>query len=303
MSVQSVPDIKNGFVIHYGGALHSVEANTFANSLVAIARVFEETNCILFPDLKIEMRVEALAQGSFRPRIRLFTSSLLSHITPFLPEKNQLIFVVLGILSLHQCTGDNPASITINSDTVVFSNEKGKLEIPRTAYDSAKKLSDNKTIKAAIEQNFSIIASDPSITSFGFTQETDSEDFLFYETQTNFNRYVSQEQKEEDEDRRVVEQDAELKLLKVILEKGSRKWEFVWNGFKISAPVTADKFWEDLRLRKIQIAQGDSIQAVLKIYQVRDPYSGAFLNERYEVSDVKEYCKVLRQRDDLFDKP
>ncbi len=49
-----------------------------------------------------------------------------------------------------------------------------------------------------------------------------------------------------------------LSLLKVILERGSRKWEFVWNGIKISAPILDENFWNDMRERKIHITQGDS---------------------------------------------
>ncbi len=58
------------FVFHYGGQLSSVDANTFANSLVNMARIIEEINHYLHPDCRIEVRVEALAPGSFRPRIR-----------------------------------------------------------------------------------------------------------------------------------------------------------------------------------------------------------------------------------------
>ena len=293
-------EITNDFVIHYGGALHSVEANTFANSLVAIARVFEETNYLLNPAYKIEIRVEALAEGSFRPKVRLFTKNLVSKISPFMPEKNTLVPVVLALFALHPSGSGN--TIIINADNVVMQNGKSKIVIPKEAYESAKKISNNKVIKSAISQNFSILDEDSSITSFGFTPNEKSDDYLFFEDSVNFKEYCKFDS-EEDKLTKTVDLSAELKLLKIILEKGNRKWEFVWNGIKISAPITDSVFWEDLRIGNIQISQGDSIDVILRIYQKKDPYADVFLNEKYEITEVKKYNKTLKQKDDLFDKP
>lgn len=292
--------ITNDFVIHYGGALHSVEANTFANSLVAISRVFEETNYLLNPEYKIEVRVEALAEGSFRPKVKLFSKNLVSKISPYKPEKNQLVPIVIALFALYQGAANDET--IINADNVVLQNGKSKIIIPKEAYEKAQKVSSNKVIKSAIAQNFSILDEDPSITSFGFTPDEKSDDYLFFEDSISFKEYCEYDL-EEDKLTKEIDQEAELKLLKIILEKGNRKWEFVWNGIKISAPITHDAFWEDLRLGKVQISQGDSIDATLRIYQKKDPYADVFLNEKYEVIEVKKYNKALKQKDDLFDNP
>jgi len=53
-------------VIHYGGALTSVDAYTFANSLVAFADTVRAINYELNPGQNVEVRLEAVGPGSYR---------------------------------------------------------------------------------------------------------------------------------------------------------------------------------------------------------------------------------------------
>jgi hypothetical protein len=57
-------------VIHYGGALKSVDAYTFANSLVAFGDAARAINASVESGHDIEIRVEALGDGSFRAVIK-----------------------------------------------------------------------------------------------------------------------------------------------------------------------------------------------------------------------------------------
>ena len=90
-------------------------------------------------------------------------------------------------------------------------------------------------------------------------------------------------------------EEVNLQLIKAILEKGKRKWEFAWKGIKISAPVSDDKFWNRMARGEVSIKQGDSVRANLQIIQVLDPYSKVFFNESYEVIDVLEYIPYPEQ--------
>lgn len=143
-----------------------------------------------------------------------------------------------------------------------------------------------------------MINNDPSIDSFGIVKEIDDKKYLFYASKKEFKKFINHNI--EDENRKMKEEvmpNQRLSLLKVVLERGSRKWEFVWNGIKISAPVLDESFWNDMRERKIHITQGDSITADLKIYKTLDPYSNIYLNERYEVVRVDGHRKELSQQE------
>ena len=115
----NVKDITDDFVIHYGGKLHSVEANTFANSLVAITRIFEETNYLFNPDFQVEVRIEALAEGSFRPKINLITKSIQAKISPYTPDKKSLLPIVISIFALQS---PSPNHVTNQNNITIHGN-------------------------------------------------------------------------------------------------------------------------------------------------------------------------------------
>ena len=57
-------------VIHFGGSLTSVDAYTFANSLLAFADTIRAVNTVINPNQNIEVRLEAIGPGSFRAVIK-----------------------------------------------------------------------------------------------------------------------------------------------------------------------------------------------------------------------------------------
>lgn len=290
-------DISDEFVIHYGGQLHSVEANTFANSLVYLSQVIEEISFLQNPDFSVEIRIEALAEGSFRPKIKLFGKTIKSKLTPFFPEKNQTIPILIATLALFNFGKDDSDNITINDSEVIIAQGETKIIIERKIYDKAENIKSNKIVAKSLSDHFQTIENDSSIESFGLAKSITDKEYLFYTDRKHFNNFINIEQKTSDDKRIEIKPNQTLRLLKVILERGSRKWEFVWNGIKISAPVFDDDFWEQMRKREISISQGDAIVADLKIYQVLDPYSGIYFNEKYEIINVKSHEKVMRQQE------
>jgi hypothetical protein len=98
----------------------------------------------------------------------------------------------------------------------------------------------------------------------------------------------------EDNQRAIIEV-ADLHILRAILERGTRKWEFSWRGIKISAPMLDEKFFDDFFAHEITIAPGDSLEVKLKIYQLRDQDTGIFTNQRYEVIEVLRHIPRMKQ--------
>ena len=88
---------------------------------------------------------------------------------------------------------------------------------------------------------------------------------------------------------------AQLQILRAILERSTRRWEFVWHGITISAPVLDQSFYNDFFEHKITIAPGDSLEAKVKIYQKRDDDTGIYTNDKYEVIEVLKHLPRPRQ--------
>src|SRR5690606_42133860 len=84
---------------------------------------------------------------------------------------------------------------------------------------------------------------------------------------------------------------------RAILERSKRKWEFVWQGFKISAPVLDEMFYDDFFAHKVKIAPGDQLEAKVKIYQIKDEDTGIYSNDRYEVVEVIKHIPHIEQGD------
>jgi len=96
-------------------------------------------------------------------------------------------------------------------------------------------------------------------------------------------------------DTRVVHEQCELQIVKAILERSHRKWEFMWRGVKISAAISDDNFYKRFFAHEITIAPGDSLKVRLAIRQQRDPTTAIYSNISYEVVEVIDHIPRVRQ--------
>jgi len=292
----NLADFKNTFIISYDGQLHSIEANTFANSIVAISRIIEEVNYFISPDSKVEIRIEAIDKGSWKPTIKVCPKNFWNKVVPYLPEKNQTVATFIAVLALFSL-GNNKDTITVKDEEVIIETNNSKIILPREIYNNANKIKNQKNIKSEVASSFSIINNDPSISGFKIQKSLEDKSFPFQAKKEDFNYFINIIDAQEDLDgnKKKLTEEASLQLIKVILEKGKRKWEFAWKGIKISAPVSDDKFWDKMAKGEVSIKQGDSIKANLQIIQVLDPYSKVFFNESYDVIEVIDYITSPEQ--------
>jgi hypothetical protein len=88
---------------------------------------------------------------------------------------------------------------------------------------------------------------------------------------------------------RIISEQCELQIVKAILEQNTRKWEFMWHGVRISAPVLDSSFYSKFFAHTITIAPGDELKARLSIKQALDLRTGIYTNIAYEVAEVFEH--------------
>jgi hypothetical protein len=101
---------------------------------------------------------------------------------------------------------------------------------------------------------------------------------------------------------RTVPEKATIRIIKAVIAKGDRKWEFVWNGVRISASIKDPVFLADLIARKYLIGAGDALEVVLHIDQERDELANVWLNTGYSVHHVERYISASRAQElDLND--
>lgn len=292
MDVIDVRAFESDFVIYFGAEPKRINAYTLASSLVSIADAVKAANSLINPGYDVEVVVEALAEGSFKAKVRtLYTGA--SNIFSTENLKAITLGVIAAYVYQHSLSSDQAVNVFVKTDEVIVEQRNKRIVIPRDVYDSVKEVEKSERFTQSIGKAFEALERDADIESIGFTRGLDDEIPPILIPRSRF--ALLSDSPEIQENQREVLDVATLHILRAILERGKRKWEFVWRGIKISAPVLDERFFDDFFAHKIMIAPGDSIEVKLKIYQSRDPDTRIFTNNRYEVIEVLRHIPTPKQ--------
>jgi hypothetical protein len=289
-------DIGDDFVVHYGGRLNQVNAYTFANSLVALADSIRATNTVLNPGQDVEIAIEALGHGSFRAKLRT-TKKSLKNLFSLQGAGTGLIVGLLANQIWQAAHPLKPANIIINDDSVVFEYNGSKVILPKAAYSAYEQTCNLKEVKNGVARAFDELNKDESITEFGLTRDLNDGDLAFRIEREQFAVIAGGARAEPAP--REEEKRASVQVVRAILERSSRLWEFVWQGNRISAPVLDSKFYDDLYRRRISLATGDILEVTLAIKQRPIVGTDIYENVGYEVRQVHKHTP--RPTQDVLD--
>lgn len=275
------------FVIHYDGKLNEVNAYTFANSLICISNLIDEINQRLNPDFAIEIRVEALCQGSFRPTIKLVRKNI-STIFKGLIKKEQIVPILISLYTLKQAGGPTNIEVILKGEEVTISRPSATIKIPRSVYDNSVKIYGDINIQKYLVQNFTILEDDPNITGFGFAESIEKPQLLFNSIKEEFFEMAQVDVAKPEEDIKVTEDRSKIQIIRPILEKRKRKWEFVWRGVRVSGYIN-DKAFSDSIEKGVRLGIGDQLDVTMEIRQIRDTATNTWINELYTIKEYHGY--------------
>lgn len=292
MDVIDIKEFEEEFVIFFGGKPKRINAYTLASSLVSIADAVKSANLLINPGYNVEVVVEAFGEGSFKVKVKT-----LYHGAKNLFSNENLKAIALSVIASyiyqHTLSPDVEINVIVNTEEVVIEQGDQKIIIPREVHDSVKEVEKSDKFKQSIGRTFEAIEKDQDVESFGITPKIEDDEPLILIPRSKF-ALLSDPPEIEDNQRSVIEV-ADLHILRAILERGSRKWEFVWRGVKISAPLFDQNFYNEFFAHKITIAPGDSIEVKLRILQTRDKDTGIFTNNKYEVIEVLRHIPRMKQ--------
>ena len=271
--------------IRYDGQTNQIDANTFINSLLQISLIIQEVNKELYPEKKVNVKINALREGSFVVDI-ILQSSLISDITDFFSAKDgiaitSIIGVIGSLITIKQfLKKDAPTVIENKGDDVIIVNGSGnKTIVNKTVFNIYK---NNTTIQNALSDEFSTLNSDSNISSFEMFDANDrplcnvSKD-EFYDLSEKF---IDQN----DEINKKISVNATLNIVRLPFEKNV-KWEFYYQGNKISSKMEDDDFYTKINNGE-RFAKGDSLDVNLEINQQFDISVNAYVNKSYTVKKV-----------------
>ena len=302
MKVVDISKFEDSVVLHFETEGHRINAYTLASTLVSLADAAKAANSQLNPGYDIEIIVEALGGGSFRARIRAYYRK---NRTLF-SSTNLILTVVLGVLGnyIYERTlaVDDKVKVEIKTDEVVIQRGDEKIIVPRKVYDATRQAERNPEFRNAISQTFEAIKHDEKIRGFGMTRNMDDPPPQIIVNKDTIER-LAVPPTPDSSNTRVVTEIVELVILKAILERGDRKWEFVWRGVRISAPIVDQSFYNRFFDHTIKIAPGDLLKVKLGMNQRRDPDTGIYANDSYTVLEVFEHVPRPQQADLSLPKP
>lgn len=279
-------------VLHFGGERSHINSYTLASALVAIADAAKEANSIVNPGYEIEVVVEAIGEGSFRAVIKTSYKGL-TNLFSAGDAKTIVLSIIASFIYQQAFSPSQEITLEVDESQIIVQQGDREIVISREVYEAQKKVQKSERFRQCISRAFESLEKDPKIGEFGFTRGMTDELPAFVVPQDRFGNLTVLPTMEEPT--REVDEIAELQIRRAILERSTRKWEFVWRGIKISAPVLDEAFYKDFFAHKITIAPGDSLDAVLRIHQTRDEDTGIYTNERYEIIQVRKHLPQVRQ--------
>lgn len=293
MKVVRISEFKDTVVLYFDTQGHKINAYTLASALVSFADAAKEANSLINPGYEIEIVVEALSSGSFRTRLKAFykeSRNLFSNQT--------LVAVVISIAANYiyerTLSLDNDVKVIINTDEVIIETKDERVVVPREIYDATREVAKSQKFQDNISKTLKAIGEDSNISGLGLAPSIESPKPEVMIPREKLNQIYAATNTE-DAKERIIEEIVELRIFKAILENSSRKWEFMWRGVKISAPIKDQSFYSDFFAHSITIAPGDGIEARLRIKQKRDDNTGIYSNVSYEVNEVFKHIPRMTQ--------
>lgn len=298
MGIVNVGDLGGEqIVVHFGGALTSVDAYTFGNSLIAFADTVRAVNGVLNPGQYIEIRLEAVGPGSFRAVVKRLKKGL----GGFLARGAEAVFwgIIATLIYENLLKHDPHTTIRVEPNEVIIEKDGDTIIIPRTIYEQMPAVRTDPQVQKNLSRTFQVIEEDSAIENFGLTPNLQDEKPLVQISRTEFSILAATDyalEVTDDARHRVRTERVRLVILKAWFVAGNRKWSFEWNGVPISAPIVDESFFDKLESREILIGQGDALDVELTYEQNYDDSLGVYVNDPQTFQVTKVFASVPRAR-------
>jgi hypothetical protein len=274
-------------VLYFGTEQKAINAYTLASTLVSLADAIKESNLQINPGYDIDVLISDLGSGSFKAVIKAIYTSAKN-----LFSKNRVEAVVLSILASflydHFLATKPNVIVNVSPEYVVVEQGTDRVIVQKDVYDHTKEIEKNQPKFAKnVSKAMQTISNDPAISSIAIIPTIDSEPTVSI-PKDSFDSFIIEDADESPSpDDKTEEMRTTLQITRAILENNKRrKWEFLWNGVRIPAPVLDNTFYHRFEEHLITIAPGDTLDVLLKVYQRKMKDINVYENYKYEVIQV-----------------
>ena len=268
------------YVFTFGTAENFVKSQTFIDGTEGFVDVLRLIGNRIDALTEIEYYIEAIEPGSVRVNIRGFYKKLNNFVS-----NNILGIIIVSVFAnwlSDKLKRDDAPIVQVGSELTQIEINGKIIVIPKDALKYYQSLKNSEDIDRAVKKTFRPIQADPAVNFIGFEFEDEKNKVDF-----KINRPEIEVLAKEDEITEKTETErAEITIIRAILERSRRKWEFNWNGVKISSAITDAGFYKKFESHVYQIAPGDKLDVDLQIKRRLDRQSGVWEAVYYEITSV-----------------
>ena len=282
------PPVAHGkdFKLKFGGGSHEIDVHTLIGVLISSTDILQEINKEIAPDKKLEVKIQALAPGSFLVHIEL-NLTLLQGLADFFTMENAahagvLLGAFVDLIDLHKfLKGEVGKTEQANGNTLTITNNNGQLkQVNNTIYNI---YLNNEKVGPALSKNFAALDSNPEVTEFDVLDA--NENTLLEIKRAEFEE-LSKYNSTKEKNINVFVQTTKLKLF----FDPNHRWYFNWkDGKKISAPIADPVFNQKVKDGIGRYASGDTLEVELEVTQLYDPNYETFVNHSYRILKVIDH--------------
>jgi hypothetical protein len=283
------------FRVKFDGSEHVIDTETYIQALISLTTVLKEVNYQLGKTERISINVAAESEGSFdvamvlKATEHLFNEHTISYLSG-------LVTITGGLITLKKYfRKSDPGQAEIAGDVVTIKDVSGNV-IYQTTRETYNIYATNQVVQDALSSHFGSLDKDENISGFELNYNDES-------VRINKEEFADLAQRVEIElpERETVTLSTGLVIVKMVFEGRDRKWEFLYNGVKISATISDSEFWDRINAGQ-RFGKGDVLVGDLKIFREYDANVGAYYNREYQVSSVREHKpRAVREQTSLED--
>jgi predicted DCC family thiol-disulfide oxidoreductase YuxK len=262
---------------------HRVNAYALATTLVAMADAAKEANRLVNPGYELEVVVEAMGPGSFRTRLRAVYKSV-DNLFSGAAVNNIIWGIVAAFIYEQTLAPDGRVTVNVSTDEIVIEQGNDRIVVPREIHEAKELLMESEEFCASVGKALDTVADEDGVTGFSLSTRDDELQAVINREQCKAVALLVIDTP----NRRFVDEIAELEIIRAILERSRRRWEFVWRGIRIAAPVTDEAFYMEFAAHEVTIAPGDILEVKLRVYQRLDVAANIYINDSYEVIEVQQ---------------
>jgi hypothetical protein len=285
------------FKVIYEGNQHDIRADVLLDSIGSVTDLVSTVNENLGDDRDLKIRISAPERGSFGIDL-----SLLSDVATMAMSEDTvtytaaLVGTLTGLYELHKWLGgEDPDQVEDEGDTIrVYQNDGNVKEFDADVVNIY--LGDDDA-REELDSTYESTQRDDRVEGFRI-EDADTGEEKFRADRKEFEE-LSGADRDDEPDRRTVSDRAQVTVVRVIFDP-DRKWEFLWEGDKLSARINDVGFWARVENREEQFASSDRMEVELERVQEYDPNLEDWVTQDYEITQVNDHWKAGGEQQTMF---